>query len=185
MTQCEDITSKSEQEVLYIVEITHSLSHICKHLIERSLQEVQIVDDMKKMVFKEDEDFHRSPIFGLTSMYTHIVELSEKILSTSFTNDCKILCLTPNKELNSVFNKSKNNAIETINLLLGYIFLIKKNHGHKFLQEETLVINEFIQRFENHLKFCLTQLHEVTIGIFTSNVELTYEVYHKILLYHK
>ena len=178
LTQNQLLTSASPEDVVYIIEITQMLCEICMFLVERSLREIPVEEDAAdQYTMKNDQDFHKNSLFQASPLYKQILELLDKVLDLNFSdNSVKLLSLSPNHEFNVYLNRAKKHAIQTINLIVFNVFNIKKLREHSFSLEETNIINQLIKKFEDYLKFSLTQLHEVTIGLFSSNTAPSYDV---------
>lgn len=179
LSQTELYNTYSNNDLAYILETINCLSEICLFLVERSLQEVPMDDDdiSRKPHFREDENFHNSPIFQASSLFEQIMQLSEKVLDIDIANtSIKMISFSQNPEFNKTLNKAKRYSIDTLNLILTYIFNLKKTHSHNFSPQEAEFIGNFIKRFEEHIKFFLTQMHQVVVGMFSSDNALTYEV---------
>lgn len=178
LTQNQILTSASPEDLVYIIEITQMMCEICLFLVERSLSENTVVEDADDQhILKNDPNFHKNSIFQASPLYKQILELLDKVLDINFSDSpIKLLSLSPNHEFNVYLNRAKKHSIQTITLIVFNVFNFKKLREHSFSQEETNIINQFIKKFEEYLKFSLTQLHEVTIGLFSSNTAPSYDV---------
>lgn len=178
LTSGNDAFNYSSGDFAYVIEIINCLSELCYYLVERWLKELSSdEDDESELKIKEEDNFHDSILFQATTLLQQIIELLEKVLNIDISNtNVKLLSLGENQDLNNVLNRSKKYAIETLNLFVSYTFQIKKQHSHKFNQQEVSIINNFVQRFEDHLKFLLTQLHQVVIGLYSSDFLLNNKV---------
>ncbi len=171
-----DASPNSNSETFsYILEIINCFSEQCYYLVERWTKFPNSeVDDQ---IIIQENAFQENLIFQSTSLLSQIIDLIEKILAINISNsEVKLLSLSENKELNTILDKTKKNAIEILGLLISHIFKHKELHHHKYSEQETATVNNFIQRFEEYLKFFLTQLHQTIIGLYSSNLPLNYKV---------
>ena len=173
-----EASNLDSNDFAYIIEIINCHSELCYYLVERWLK-VPIFDDHNDDAYKikEEENFNEVFLFQATPLFQQITELLEKVLNIDVSNSgVKLISLSENRNLDQTLNTSKKNAIETLNLLFSYIIQTKTQHGHKFHEQQKSIINDFIQRFEEHLKFFLTQLHQVIVGIYNSDFLLSNQV---------
>jgi len=173
----ESLLSNSPQDLMFIFEILNSHSEICTHLIEVAFKKLPILDDPRLGITKEMQDCHQSPIFLSSALYIQITGFLEKLLNLNVTDtNISLFSFSQDASVNTILNKTKKNTVQTLNSLMCYVFGIKKIHKGKFTEAETEILDGFTKRFEEHLKYLLTQLHDVTIVLFSINTSLSYEV---------
>lgn len=172
----ENLLSNSAADLMCIFEILNSHSEICIHLVDVALKKVPILDDPRRNMRKEDQNCHESPIFTSSALYVQIIELMEKLLNINVTQEnITLLSFSADSKVNTLLNKTKKNAVNTLDSLTSYIFGIKQIHKDKLTEGEMEVVNGFAKRFEEHLRYFLTQLHDVTIVLFSISTPLSYE----------
>jgi len=172
----ESLLSNSPLDLMYIFEILHSHSEICTHLIEVAFNKVPICDVPRLGLTKEMHDCHQSPIFLSSALYIQITEFLEKLLNLNVTDtNISLFSFSQDAQVNTILNKTKKYTVQTLNSLMCYIFGIKQIHKGKFTEAETEVLDGFTKRFEEHLKYFLVQLHDVTIVLFSITTSLSYE----------
>jgi len=172
----DNLLSNSPSDLMCIFEILNSHSEICIHLLEVVLKKIPIMDDPRRGIRKEDQNCHNSPIFVTSALYVQIIGFMEKLLNINVTQEnITLLSFSSDAKVNTILNKTKKNAVYTLDSLMSYVFGIKTIHKDRLTEGEMEVIDGFTKRFEEHLKYFLTQLHDVTIVLFSINTQLSYE----------